>query len=162
MIELSIDLYWIFKGEENLFSTFKFLIDSENKTTCILCLIGIFFSSTIFQILVYLTNYHFSPILLVVTDLLSSLLQLIIEEITGIGIGGRPKPIEFVLCFIGFVICFIAMVIYNELIICNFCGLNENTAENIYKRGINEQKNCLKRMSNTSDDSNINDYLEYE
>ena len=165
LIELIIDFFiylFNFKKIEKTFTSFSSLVSSENKTICILCLIGIFFSSTIFQILVYLTNYHFSPILLVVTDLFSPLLQLIVEEITGIGIGGRLGPLEFILYFIGFVICFIAMVIYNELVICNFCGLNENTAENIYKRGINEQKNCLKRMSNTSDDSNINYYLEYE
>ena len=158
--EFSIDFFYSFREEESLFVSFKYLVDDENKISSIIFLILFFFSSMIFQILVYLTNYYFSPILLAITDLLSPLLQLIFEEITGIGIGGRLGLYEFVFTITGYMICLVAMVFYNELIICNFCGLNENTVQNISKRGVNEQKTILRNVSDENNIDNIDCDLE--
>ena len=117
-----------------------------------------YFSSTIFQILIYLTNYYFSLILLFVTDLLSLLFQLIFEEITGIDIGGPLGLYEFVFAITGYMVWIIAFLIYNELIIIyNFCGLNEKTTKNISTKGSNKQT-----INNALDESYIDRDLESE
>ena len=38
-----------------------------------------------------------------------------------------PKMPEFILHPIGSIICFFSLLIYNEIIILNFCGLSKNT-----------------------------------
>ena len=90
--------------------------------------------------MVFLTIYYFSPTFFVITDLFSPLFQLIIFKI----LDGVPTNNEFLFIIIGYIICIIASLFYNELIICNFCGLSENTAENIRKRGQEEQRESLK------------------
>ena len=154
--------YCLITGEEKklIFTSIKYAINENKIVECISFLILIFISAAIFHVLVYLTNYYFSTILLVITDLLSPLLLLIfIKLFTD---DSKTSNIEFIFTIIGHIICIIALVFYNELIICNFCGLNENTIENIHKRGLDDQKKCLDRKTNASNESKDNSDFDLE
>jgi hypothetical protein len=48
--------------------------------------------------------------------------------------------LKFIFELIGYIIIFFGALILNEIIVLNFWGLNENTYENISKRGILESK----------------------
>ena len=86
--------------------------------------IGLFFSSCL-QLCTIFVVYYFSPILICVTDSLSPMLSWIITLIqTGVN-DGEYKII--VLKSFGFFFQLVAGLIYNEIIICNFCGFNKNT-----------------------------------
>ena len=115
-----------------------------------------FFSVTVYNILKILTINIFSPTLLIISDLLSPFITLIINEI-------NEGEKGFVMSFIGYVIAILASVFYNELIICNFWGLNINTAENIKKR-VDKEKGLIKeeenRESTASEKSYNNEEME--
>ena len=63
---------------------------------------------------------------------------------------------EFILSIIGYIICIIASLFYNELIICNFCGLSENTTDNIRRRGQEDQKDSLIKIDESENDHGLN------
>ena len=107
-----------------------FLNKIDNKFL-IYFLFGLFFGS-ILQILTVYVIYYFSPILLTVTDSISPMLSWIIDLI-------RNEPMKNPYINIsfngtGYLIQLIAGLIYNEIIICNFCGLNEYTKKNLQER----------------------------
>ena len=70
----------------------------------------------------FLVIYYFSPTLLIVTDIISPLLLWIIKII----FRGETSLNKIFLGF-GYSIALIASLIYNEIIICNFCNLNKYT-----------------------------------
>ena len=47
---------------------------------------------------------------------------------------------ESILKFIGYIFLIIACIIFNEIIICNFCEMNYNTIQQIEERGIEDVK----------------------
>ena len=94
-------------------------------------------------ILVKLTLFHFSPTLLIITDLLTPLIQLFLPSFNNDN-NNNDIDIKYkVLNIIGYSISIIAAIFYNELIICNFFGLNENTADNIKERSQSENSKIL-------------------
>ena len=105
---------------------------------CIIYLILIVVFGFIYFILVKLTLFYFSPTLLVVTDLISPIFNLFIPLIYG---GFDLK--YFSLSITGYSISLISAIFYNELIVCNFFGLNKNTVENIRNRGQIESDKSL-------------------
>ena len=52
---------------------------------------------------------------------------------------------------IGYFIIFIFALIYNEIIICNFCGLNKNTKKFICKRAKEENINPIEIKDNNDE-----------
>ena len=120
---------------KNIFTDLPLLIYEENKTECVIYLIVIIFIGTIYFILVKLALYLFSPTLLVVTDLVSPIADLFLDI--------NQIDLHFVLSIVGYTISLIASIFYNELIVCNFLGLNENIAENIKKRSQSENSKIL-------------------
>ena len=83
-------------------------------------------SSTIYVI------YYFSPILLTLTDSISPMLTWIINICQELPKENIYLTIIFNSC--GYIIQLIAALIYNELIICNFCNLNEYTKKYLQER----------------------------
>ena len=69
----------------------------------------------------------------------------------------RNKLEELVLNPIGYLIVLFAAIIYNEIIIFNFCGLNKNTRKFVNQR-INEELNEIKKNKDEllSDDDSEN------
>ena len=136
--------YNLITGENvgNIFTNITYLINGENMKECIIYLISMIIIEIIYFILVKLTLFYFSPTLLIITDLISPIITLILKR-------NELYIKHFLLSIIGYSISFISSIFYNELIICNFLGLNENTAENIRKRGQSESDNSLLDQRNS-------------
>ena len=106
----------------------------------VLYFLGAFLCASILQILTILIIYYFSPTLWIVTDIISPLLTWIVKSIKD---GEEVKSV--ILNSLGFSIVFFSSLIYNEIIICNFCGFNKNTKKYIQER----QKEELKSLRET-------------
>ena len=146
--------YDLITGENlgNIITNLVFLINGENKKKCIIYFIFMVIVETIYFVFVKLTLFYFSPTLLVITDLISPVLQLILNLIDN----GFNK--HYLLSIIGYSISLISAIFYNELIVCNFLGLNENTAKNIRKRGLTETSKILIDERNSINESYCYDY----
>ena len=79
--------------------------------------------NTVLQALIFLVVYHFSPELFAISDIFSPLFSFIALWIET----NEENGMKIFLTVLGYVIIAIASFIYNELIVLNFCGLNENT-----------------------------------
>lgn len=101
------------------------------------------------QALTVLVVYYFNPTLFIVTDILSPILSWIVFCIRK----KEEKTINYYLKSFGFFIVFISSLIYNEMVICNFCGLNTNTKKCIEER----QKKDIDLSELSHNDSQIND-----
>ena len=116
----------------------SFIIDnfdfSKNKMGVrfyIYAILGLIFSIML-QIFSIYVIYYFSPILLTVTDSISPMMSWTINSIQK-GLGGHPY-INLFFNSTGYIIQLIAGLIYNEIIICNFCGFNEYTKKILQKK----------------------------
>ena len=93
----------------------------------------------ILQSLELLVIYYFSPILLMVTDIISPMCLWV-----ALAIMKTPKIYEIILNPIGYLIVLFASLIYNEIIIFNFWNLNKDTKKLIEERLIEESKDIRK------------------
>jgi len=94
---------------------------------------------TILQVFIMLTVYYYSPALFALSDIISPLfswLQKCFQSDNQIKEG--REVIYYLFNSLGYLVILIGAIIYNELIICNFCGLNEYTKIFIDKRGKKE------------------------
>ena len=90
-----------------------------------------FASGTIVKFIFCVIIDNFSPNIFVLTNVISS----IITWIYNIGYKRKPeKTMNIIFLSIGYFIILISCLIYNEIIILNFCKLNENTNFNINER----------------------------
>ena len=90
--------------------------------------------NTVLQALIFLVVYIFSPELFAISDIWSPLFSFIalciqIKEHNGI---------KIFLTVLGYLIIAVGAFIYNELIVCNFCKLNENTWKAIARKAHND------------------------
>ena len=123
-------------------SYFKECIDMsffENKALVIFYFIITLISSIILQASELLIIYYFSPILFMVTDIISPMLLWVAKSIMK-----KPKLLEIILNPIGFLIVLFASLIYNEIIIFNFWNLNKDTKKFIKERLDEESKDIRK------------------
>ena len=135
------------------YKNFSFIIDNfefsqiENKTKFSLYAIGGLIFGSALQVFSVYVIYYFSPILLTVTDSISPMLSWIIDVIQkGFGENAfRNSAFKS----IGYLFQLIAGLIYNEIIICNFCGFNENTKKNLQERE-NLELTSLRVTENTT------------
>ena len=85
------------------------------------------------QIFTFLIVFYFSPILLTITDSISPMsfyIYLLIRKKNPF----NDEVYMIILKISGFLLYIIASIIYNEIIICNFCGLNKNTKKCLQER----------------------------
>ena len=102
------------------------------------------------QLLILLALFYFPPTLLIITDMIDPFLSWIIEIIKD---GGEiPDDVLYPLVYI--IIIFSALI-YNEIIIFNFCGLNKDTKkfvnQRLYKE-LEEIKNTHNELISNNDD----------
>jgi hypothetical protein len=90
--------------------------------------------NTILQLLFFLVVYHFTPELLVISDIFSPLLSFVAYCIES----QEKDSTKIVLKISGYLIIAFGAFIYNELIVCNFCKLNENTWKAIDRKAYND------------------------
>ena len=86
------------------------------------------------QLLYLLILFYFSPIYLLITEIISPFLLWIVTTIEK-KIQGETKTIlELVINPIGYIIVLFSSLVCNEIVIFNFCGLSENTKIFVNKR----------------------------
>ena len=109
---------------------------------------------TLLQTFSFLVIYYFTPTLFMVTDIMTPFLLWIIKIISN-----EETVSNKIFNSVGYFIVLIASLIYNEIIICNFCGLNEYTKKYLEKRQKKEYA-LLKQVENENshyEDNNNND-----
>ena len=116
--------------------------ESNNIFLFIIYFIFITIFATILQVMTLLVIFYFSPILLMVTDIISPFLLWIVVTIQD----GQDLP-DVVLNPIGYLIVLFSALIYNEIIIFNFCDLSKDTKKFIEER-LNEENNDLRKTQN--------------
>ena len=127
----------IIKGDLSyIYNIFYFV---ENNYICIshfyFNIIMYIILNTILQLLVLLVVYHFTPELLVISDIFSPLLSFIAQCIEF----KKESSLKIILTISGYLIIAFGAFIYNELIICNFCRLNENTWQAIDQKAYSDK-----------------------
>ena len=117
---------------------FEFL-PNKNKFIIIIYIILFLLLYMIEELLNFLALFYFSPTLLVITNMLTPFIAWIIKSIKY----GVKIP-DDVLYPIGYLIVIFFALIYNEIIIFNFCGLNKNTKKFVNQRLDKEVKEIKK------------------
>ena len=144
-IFLGFFFYSLFRYQD--LSYFKACVDFteiENKFLVSLYFILTFIFATALQFFTLLVIFYFSPILLMVTDIISPMVLWIVLAIQKrVGI---DTP-EVILKPIGYVIVLFASLVYNEIIIFNFCDLGKDTKKFVEERLSLESKD-LRRTEN--------------
>ena len=104
--------------------------------------------NTILQILIFFVVYIFSPEIFAISDIFSPLLSFIALCIQR----NETEILKIILTVSGYLIIAIGALIYNEILVCNFWKLNENTWNAIDKKAQDE----LYKLDNDND-SLLND-----
>ena len=82
------------------------------------------------QLLNLLILFYFSPIFLLITEVISPFLQWIVQAIEN----NQNSTLELVIYPIGYIIVLFSCLVCNEIIIFNFCGLSKNTRKFVNER----------------------------
>jgi len=93
-----------------------------------------FLINSVLQVLVLLVIYYFSPEVFAISDIISPLFSFIEKCV----LKKEDDPIVITFNIIGYLIVLLGALIYNEIIVCNFCDLNRNTWKCIDKRADDE------------------------
>ena len=109
-----------------------------------LYLLIIIISGSILQTFSFLVIYYFSPTLYMVTDIMTPFLLWVINIVSNDEETVFNKTVNSV----GYFIVLIASLIFNEIIICNFCDFNKYTKKYLEKRQ-NEEIVLLKQTENS-------------
>ena len=109
-----------------------------------------FLINAVLQILIFLVCYYFSPEVFAISDIISPFLSFIYNSFK------KQDDVipRLVVNSLGYIIIIIGSFIYNEIIVCNFWGLNENTWKAIMKKGNDEYLGNL----NDRDSNAIGEY----
>ena len=102
------------------------------------------------QLFVFLALFYFSPTLLIITDIIAPFLSWIA---LGIKFNEYFKMPDVVLYPIGYIIVIFSSLIYNEIIIFNFYGLNKDTKKFVNERLYDELKDIRKTRNTLLSDS---------
>ena len=123
-------------------SYFKDCFDSsEDKNIFIIILYFIiyFVVLVIENLLILLTILYFSPNIFMITYFLDPMIEWIITIVSE----GGSIP-EDAIYPIGYIIVLFSSLIYNEIIILNFCGLSQNTKKYVEQRSFKELQDMRK------------------
>ena len=118
----------------------------DNKVAIAIYFILVFIFGTILQLLNLLILFYFSPIFLLVTEVISPFLLWIVRAIEN----NKYTTFELVIYPIGYSIALFSSLVCNEIIIFNFCGLSKNT-----KIFVNERMTIETSKFNKSSDNNL-------
>ena len=154
MYNIGIIVYTLYKFND--FSFMKDIYVFHGK-------IFIYFSlsiilNSILKALTLLEVYYFSPILYFISETTSPMLfSFYIKFLAKNGQG----TYIYILIIIGFLFEIISIFLYNEIIIINACGLNENTVKYIKEREEEEKIGDLYDYDNENIDKNNDNCLEF-
>ena len=106
----------------------------------------------VLQTLISLVCYYFSPEVYAISDILNPFATFIYNTIKN----KDTVIVRIVIDFLGYIIIIIGSLIYNENIVCNFWGLNENTWKAITQKGMDEYLGIMDHNG-----SNMNDEYDF-
>ena len=110
----------------------NFICNFEGESlTSIIYLILILIFSLVLNVLTFLVIFYFSPTLLMVTDVINPIIGWIKSLFSP---DQKNKTLDIVLICIGYSLLLYSTLIYNEIVICNFFGLNRNTKKYLEKK----------------------------
>ena len=110
-----------------------------------------FLINAVLQVLIFLVCYYFSPEVFAISDIISPYLSFISKVIEK----KNNDILNIILNSVGYIIIILCSFVYNEIIVCNFCGLNENTWKAIDQKANEDYMGMLDRDSNTIGDYEI-------
>jgi len=122
--------------------------DLEMGKLVYLYIVIIIISGFLLQTFSFLAIYYFSPTLFMVTDNMSSCLLWIIKIRDDDSFSNKLYK------GLGYFIVLISSLIYNEIIICNFCNFNKYTKKYLEKR---QKEEALLLKKTESENSGYND-----
>lgn len=93
--------------------------------------------NTVLQILILLVVYYFSPEIFAISDIISPFFSFL----TNLILGKVKLWISIIFTIISYLVIIFASFIYNEILVCNFWGLNENTWKAIDKKAVHDYMN---------------------
>ena len=135
----------------------------ENKTIAIIYIIIYILFNSAYTIFIFIVIFYFSPLLYLVSDTIFYFIYYIIDVIEY----GKLKNNGIVYPIV-FFIMFLSSLVYNEIIILNFCGLNKNTKIFVEHRQIEESlelsqihKNITLDVLKNNDDDNVSINSDY-
>ena len=105
-----------------------------------------FLINALLQILIFLVCYYFSPEVFAISDIISPFLSFIVKVFEG----SNSNVVNIIFNCLGYIIIIFASFIYNEIIVCNFCQLNENTWKAIVKKANADYLGTNERITNNS------------
>ena len=112
-----------------------------------------FLINAVLQVLIFLVCYYFSPEVFAISDIISPYLSFISKVIAK----KNTDILNIILNSIGYIIIILCSFVYNEIIVCNFCGLNENTWKAIDKKANEDYMGMLDRDSNSIGDYELDE-----
>ncbi len=120
--------------------------------------------------MIFLVVYYFSPEVFAISDIISPFFSFIYKVINNYIEKKNINTFNLVMNISGYLIIILASFIYNEIIVCNFWGLNENTLENIVQKAYEDKyyddidccdiEDDLKTERTTSNSSSSNGKME--
>lgn len=140
-IYILIKSFIFMKNKEIFINNMKniFFIFGEWKLFGLLLWILLF--SFLYFLFIAITLYYFSPILLVMTDILSQIIMWIVDTLI---FECRQQTEEniakynYIFKAIGYFFIVISVFIFNEIIICKFCKMDYNISKKIRERAISD------------------------
>ena len=112
-----------------------------------------FLINAVLQVLIFLVCYYFSPEVFAISDIISPYLSFISKVIEK----KNNDILNIILNSVGYIIIILCSFVYNEIIVCNFCGLNENTWKAIDKKANEDYMGMLDRDSNSIGDYELDE-----
>ena len=141
-------------------NNFKF--EYNNKKLFVLYSLVTILLASILQLLTVLVIYYFTPTLYVISDIVSPTLTWLFLKLPK-----EDKKVNIIFYSLGYIISIFASLLYNEIIIFNFCGLNENTKKYIEERqkeeitSLREIENKINNDNSQENDSSFDDEYGY-
>ena len=131
-------------GMERMFNGifYQFKLNFEKTKLYPLIFIADIISAFLWVGGIILTMYFFSPCHFIISESISQILSILIENTLD-----KSPLYKQIIIYICFVIIIIGGLIYNEIIILNFCSLNSNTQKNIILRQKEETDKILSDIS---------------
>lgn len=124
---------------KDFFTPFSFMIRNNTLGIILFVIVKLFFDLCRIQ-----TNYHFSPTLRFIVDMLHSFIVLFMLNLT------EKEILILVLVFVGFFFSFSGSLIYNEFIVLYFFGLGFSTNKEIEIRASVETLKMTRIYKNES------------
>ena len=141
-------IYYSINNFDDFFANFR-----NESFISVIYLILFFIFSLFLNVMTFLIVYYFSPTLLMVTDIISPMLKWIFNVFEDKSAYGA---LDIILNIIGYSIVLFFSLIYNEIIICNFFGLNKSTKKFLDREQREELALIIDNKNDNDDDNDDN------